>query len=251
MPESINPHPERSEAALPSDPFRDPALVNPDAAVVTVWSDIGCPWASLALHTLRSRADERDVDLVIDHRAFPLELFNKRPTPKGIIDVEVTAIAGLVPSMGWRPWSGPESEYVVSTLPAMAAVQAAKLASVGGLRASAALDAALRDAFYTSSRCITVHSEILDAASACGAVNLDALGQALERGLGYDEVFSQWATARAFPVQGSPHLFVTDRYAEHNPGVNYHWTGRPGLGFPRFNRYDATWADVVLDLAAA
>jgi len=221
-------------------------LTNEDPSIVTVWSDIGCPWASLALHTLRSRAKEREVDLLIDHRAFPLELFNSRPTPKAIIDVEVTAIAGLVPSMGWRLWSGREAEYVVSTLPPMAAVQAAKSPLVGGLRASSELDGALRHAFYVDGRCITVYSEILDVASTCESVDVDRLRVALESGAGYAEVFNHWHAAGSASVQGSPHLFVRDRYAEHNPGVNYHWTGPPGRGFPRFERYDTAWVDELL-----
>lgn len=232
-----------------ADPFHDRAVVSPEPYVVTIWSDIGCPWATLALHTLRSRAEERDVDILIDHRAFPLELFNERPTPKEIIDVEVTAIAGLVPSLGWRPWSRPASEYVVSTLPAMAAVQAAKAPEVGGLRASEELDSALRQAFYTQSRCISVQAQILRAAAACPAVSVPELQAAVERGAGYSEVFAQWRTARELPVQGSPHVFVRDAYAEHNPGVEYHWTAKPGEGFPRLERYDSHWADVVIDVA--
>lgn len=234
-----------------SDPFQDPVLVNPDKGVVTVWSDIGCPWGTLALHTLRSRAGERDLNLLIDHRAFPLELFNKRPTPKGIIDVEVTAIAGLMPSTGWLPWTAPESAYAVSTLPGMAAVQAAKALSVGGLRASDELDHALRQAFYVRGRCISVYSEILEAAATCPTLYVPALETAIEAGKGHAEVFAHWRTASALPVQGSPHIFVGDQYAEHNPGVDYHWTARPGEGFPRFDRYDASWADAVLELVGA
>ncbi|CAL9557623.1 hypothetical protein [Streptomyces sp. enrichment culture] len=54
----------------------------PEPRPVTVWSDLGCPWATLALHTLRTAARAREQDLLIDHRAFPLELFNHQPTPK-------------------------------------------------------------------------------------------------------------------------------------------------------------------------
>jgi predicted DsbA family dithiol-disulfide isomerase len=230
------------------DPFEDPALVSQEPGVLTVWSDIGCPWATLALHTVHRRARERDVDLVVDHRAFPLELFNRRPTPKPIIDVEITAIAGLVPELGWWSWSGPEAQYAVTMLPALAAVQAAKEPAVGGLRASDELDAALRRAFYEDGRCISIHAEILSVAEKCPAVFVPALEKALERGAGVAAVFDQWHIAGDLPVQGSPHLFLGERYAEHNPGVTYHWTAPPGEGFPRFERYDVSWADGVLDL---
>ncbi|WP_222432384.1 DsbA family oxidoreductase [Leekyejoonella antrihumi] len=222
--------------------------MSPDRGVVTVWSDIGCPWASLGLHTLLSRARERDVDVLVDHRAFPLELFNKRATPKGIIDVEVTAIAGLVPALHWRQWIGSEAEYVVSTLPAMGAVQAAKDLGVGGLRASNELDSSLRRAFYERGRCISVHAEILKAASMCPSINLPALEHALEQGQGHATVFSDWHIADSPLVKGSPHFFLGDRYEAHNPGVDYHWTAPPGEGFVRFDHYDPTWADTLLDL---
>lgn len=234
-----------------TDPFRDPELVNQEPGVLTVWSDIGCPWATLALHTLRQRSLERDVDLLVDHRAFPLELFNRRSTPKPIIDVEITAIAGLIPSLGWRSWSAPEWSYPVSTIPAMAAVQAAKDPAVGGLRASGELDAALRAAYYEGGRCISIHAEILSAAERCPSVFLPALESALERGQGTADVFGHWRVARDLPVQGSPHLFVGDRYSEHNPGVQYHWTAPPGEGFPRFESHTVDWADTVLDTCLA
>ena len=119
---------------------------------------------------------------------------------------------------------------------------------VGGLRASNELDDALRRAFYERGRCISVHAEILSAAGTCPSVYLPALEAALEQGSGHAAVFAQWHTARGLPVQGSPQFFVGDRYAEHNPGVDYHWTAPPGEGFARIERYDSKWADEVLDL---
>ncbi|GAB3196135.1 dithiol-disulfide isomerase [Nocardioides hungaricus] len=45
-------------------------LVNGAGNVITVWSDIGCPWATLALHTLRNQIRTTRVDVLIDHRTF-------------------------------------------------------------------------------------------------------------------------------------------------------------------------------------
>jgi predicted DsbA family dithiol-disulfide isomerase len=226
-------------------------LCNPDRDTVTVWSDIGCPWATLALHTLhtlRARAAHRDRPIRIDHRAFPLELFNARPTPKLIVDVEVVAIAGHRPELGWRPWTGPESAYPVTTLPALEAVQACKDPAVGGLRASDELDAALRAAFYVDSRCISVHSVILDVARQCPHVDDQQLAAALARGAGRSEVYAQWEVARRPQVQGSPHLFAAGGPAVHNPGADYHWTASPPEGFPRLDHYRTEWADDLLDV---
>ncbi|MER6527317.1 DsbA family protein [Streptomyces sp. NPDC001508] len=216
--------------------------------VITVWSDIGCPWATLALHTLHAAAHRRGREISIDHRAFPLELFNRQPTPKDILDSEIVMIAAHRPELGWRLWSGRESHYPVTTLPALEAVQAAKAPEVGGLRAGDELDTALRRAFYADSRCISLHSVILDIAEQCEHLDVDALADALAAGRGRAEVFQQWRTAQGPQIQGSPHLFAPGGYAAHNPGASYAWTGKPGQGgFPRLDHYDPSWADGLLD----
>ncbi|GDY32755.1 DsbA family oxidoreductase [Gandjariella thermophila] len=222
-------------------------LRNPASDTVTVWSDIGCPWATLALHTLRARAAERGRRLLVDHRAFPLELFNNAPTPKLILDAEIVTIAGARPEVGWRLWSAPESTYPVTTLPAMEAVQAAKDPDIGGLPGSDELDAALRAAFYAEGRCISIHPVILEIAEGCAHVDHAALARALAAGRGRAEVYRQWETAKGPAVQGSPHLFTAHGYAAHNPGATYHWTGRFPTGLPRLDEYDPAWADTVLD----
>jgi predicted DsbA family dithiol-disulfide isomerase len=222
----------------------------PDAADgrgLTVWSDIGCPWATLALHTLHAAADRRGVRLLIDHRAFPLELFNRQPTPKYIIDAEIVAIAAQHTQLGWRLWSAPESTYPVTTVPALVAVQAAKDPAVGGLVASDELDTALRHAFYAESRCISIEPVILEIAETCPNVDAEALADALARGRGRAEVHEQWQVARGREIQGSPHFFAPG-FVAHNPGATYHWTGDPAEGgFPHLQAYDPQWTEQLLD----
>jgi predicted DsbA family dithiol-disulfide isomerase len=223
-------------------------IVSPDAHTITVWSDIGCPWATLALHTLRAAIKHEGVDILIDHRAFPLELLNERSTPKPIIDAEVVAIAGLVEGLEWRTWQEPEWAYAVTTLPAMEAVQAAKAEAAGGLRASDELDAALRRALYTEHRCISILPTVLDIASDCVHVNVEVLAALLESGEARSALYEQSALARTDAVRCSPHVFAASGFAEANPGVVYRWTGGAERGFPRLESYDPSWAH---DLAAA
>lgn len=229
----------------------DAELVNTDPNTVTVWSDIGCPWGTLALHTLRAAARSRGQELFIDHRAFPLELFNRMPTPKGILDAEMVVIGGQRTELGWRTWSAAAHTFPVTTLPALEAVQAAKDPAVGGVPASDQLDEALRAAFYVDSRCISVHSVLLDVAAACPLVDETALAALLENGAGRAAVYRQWRVAERPEVRGSPHLFTVDGYAEHNPGAVHHWTDTPpefgGRGFPVLEKYTASWADELLD----
>ena len=228
-------------------------IVNQDPAIVTVWSDVACPWAMLALHTLHAVAGEIGRDLVIDHRAFPLELFNRGPSPKTLVDAEIVVIGGRVPELGLQLWNAADFTYPVTTLPALEAVQAAKSPAIGGLRASDQLDTALRAAYFAESRCISVHAVILEVAEQCDLVDSDALAEAMSQGRGRAEVYGQWHTAQGPVVNGSPHLFAAG-YATHNPGVTYHWTARPPIGFPWPGRhgypvleaYDRSWAAELL-----
>ncbi|CAM5686644.1 DsbA family oxidoreductase [Streptomyces aurantiogriseus] len=219
--------------------------------VLTVWSDIGCPWASLALHTLREEARRSGTELLIDHRAFPLELFNSQPTPKRIVDAETVVIAAARPELGWRLWSAPESTYPSTTLPALEAVQAAKDPAIGGLAASDELDAALRRAFYADSRCIAVYAEIFAVAKECAHVDSAALEEAVACGAGRAAVFDQWRTARGGRIQGSPHLFAPDGWEAHNPGVEFRWTADPADGgLPQVLRWHPDWAADLLSRLA-
>ena len=227
----------------------DSLVANPDSRAITVWSDIGCPWATLALTQLRRQITDHGADLQIDHRAFPLEFFNKRPTPKPVTDSEIVAIAGLVDGLGWRPWAKPEWTFVSTTIPAMEAVQAAKHQSVGGLRASDQLDAALRRAFYHDHTCISVIPLILEVAGECAALDVDRLTWGLRAGEGRWRLYDQWEVAQTPAINCSPHVFLADGRSYINPGARYSWKGGAERGFPRLEQYSADWArDLVVSL---
>lgn len=216
----------------------------PPPATVRIYSDLGCPWASLALHHLRRARVEEGVALTVEHRAFPLELFNARPTPKWILDPEVAAITELEPALGWSAWSGPESGYPVTMLPAMEAVQAAKHPDAGGPGASDALDAALRHAFYAEHRCVSVHSEIVAVARDCPEVDEQWLDRALRTGRFRAELFTQWEQSQSPEVRGSPHLFLADGSSLHNPGITFGWP--KGAARPEITSYEPEiWNELV------
>jgi predicted DsbA family dithiol-disulfide isomerase len=228
----------------------DNEIADADPRIVTVWSDIGCPWATLALHTLHAAAAARGREVLVNHRAFPLELFNRMPTPKLIVDAEVVVIGGRHPELGWRPWQAPESTYPVTTLPALEAVQAAKDPSVGGPRASDELDTALRAAFFADHACISIPSVLLDVAADCEHVDAAALADAVARGAGRAEVYRDWRIAQGPAINGSPHVVTAAGFTRHNPGAVYHWSARPPIGFPVYESYSDSWAGELLDLLA-
>lgn len=183
---------------------------------------MGCPWATLAAWRWHEACGRAGVDVPLDHRAFPLELLNERPTPKLTLDAEVPVVGALAPSFGFRVWSAPAHEWPVTTLPALAAVQSAKSQS---LALSTALDLALRRALFAESRCISMRHVVLDVAAAVDGLDVDRL----DLPAGERAVLEHLEVARTEEVQGSPHLFVHGD-GVHNPGIELHWEGEPGEG---------------------
>jgi predicted DsbA family dithiol-disulfide isomerase len=215
---------------------------------VVVYSDIGCPWAHVAvarLHEARERLGLAD-EVRFDHRAFPLEVANARATPWHVLNAEVPVTAAAEPRAGWQVWQAPPWEWPVSTLLALEAVQAAKEQS---LRASEDLDLALRRAFFAESRCITLRSVVLDVARKCDAVDADALEGALDDGRFRKIVMHQWRAAGDGEPDGSPHVFLPDGTAVLNPGIEMHWQGEHGAGVPVIDTDEPAVYDELLKRA--
>jgi predicted DsbA family dithiol-disulfide isomerase len=142
---------------------------------------------------------------------------------------------------------GRADEYPVTTLLALEAVQAAKLQS---LQASELLDMQLRAAFFVSSRCISMRSWIERVAESCPLLDVTALLKALDEGLARRDVMEQWHVAENDAVKGSPHLFLPDGTDAHNPGIEMHWEGEHGAGFPVITKDDPSVFDELLRRAA-
>ncbi|MGZ8512084.1 MAG: DsbA family oxidoreductase [Candidatus Limnocylindria bacterium] len=217
---------------------------------IAIWSDPTCPWSHVAVWRLwdarrRLGLEER---VRFDHRAFPLELFNNEPTPYPMIAAQAGACASLAPRAGWQTWQAPLSEWPVTTLLPLEAVQAAKEQS---LAASEELDRALRVAFFAESRCISLRHVILAVASSCDGLDVAALADALDSGRARRAILDDWRTAGRGVVRGSPHLFMADGTDAHNPGVTFHWEADEGVGFPVIDADDPTVHDALLRRSAA
>ena len=206
-------------------------MIRTDPGTIVIYADLGCPWAHLAVHRLHeARAQAGLTDRVLfDVRPFPLELFNEQPTPKPILDAETVTVGTVDPSAGWQLWQGAPHEYPVTTLPAMEAVEAAK---EQGLKASEQLDRSLRHAFFGESCCISLRHVIREVAEGCSEVNADKLLDALDEGRARPVLMEHARVAATDQVKGSPHVFLPDGTDEHNPGIEMHWEGDHGKGFP-------------------
>jgi predicted DsbA family dithiol-disulfide isomerase len=228
---------------------RDDRLpVTPDTIVV--YSDLNCSFAHVAVHRLHETRRRLGLDgtLWFDHRAFPLELFNRRVNERPGVDSEVSVVGALEPEAGWRLWQGPDWTFPVTMLPALEAVQAAK---AQGWHASEQLDRALRRAFWAEDRCISMRHVILDVATETDAVDVDALAAELDTGRFRARVHEHFAQARDGRVNCSPHVFLHDGTAMANPGVERHWiNGRFGVGFPVIDSDDPSVYELLLRRAA-
>lgn len=234
---------------MPSTPAPAPGLEVAPRTIV-VYSDIGCPWAHVAVWRLHDA--RRRLGLVervhFDHRVFPLELFNAQPTPRDELEPELPACAALAPRAGWQPWSAPEWSWPVTMLPAMEAVQAAK---AQGLAASEALDIGLRRAFWGESRCVSLRHVILEVASACDDLDLGALAADIDSGTARGAIFAQWEVAKTDAVSGSPHLFLHDGTNMENPGLEVDWREEQGAWIPTVTRDDPAIYETLVRRAAA
>jgi predicted DsbA family dithiol-disulfide isomerase len=211
---------------------------------IAFYGDIACPWATIAVVRLVEARRKAGLEgaLVVDHRAFPLEIVNERPTPFRTLRAEHDVAVEHEPSFGWRPWSAPESTWPVTTLLALEAVEAAKEQSAA---ASEQLDLALRRALFVESRCISLRHVILDVAAGCGAVDADALREALDDGRARRDLLDGWFAA-ADDLQGSPHLFFADGFDVANPGIELHWEGEGDAKHPVVDADDpAVYDDLV------
>ena len=217
----------------------------PPAGTIVVWSDLTCPWAHVAVARLHRVRDELGLTEAVrlDHRAYPLELLNERSTPKLTLDAEVPVAGALEPGAGWQMWQRRDWEYPGTVLLAMEAVQAANEQS---LRAGEALDRALRVAMFGQSRSIALRSVILEVAAECDDVDPDTLAKGLDDGRCRQALMDQAGQAAGGEVQGSPHLFLPDGTDVHNPGVELHWAGEKGRGFPVVDSDDpSVYGDIL------
>lgn len=216
---------------------------------IVVFADIGCPWAHVAVHRLHEARGKMGLDdrVLFDVHAFALEIVNGQPTPKKILDAEIPVTGALAPDAGWQMWQRPEHEYPVTTLPALEAVHAAK---EQGLKAAEQLDRALRRGFFGASRNVSMRHEILEVAATVPGLDVEALAAALDDGRARAALADDRALGESDEVDGSPHVFLPNGVSVHNPGIEMHWEGKHGEGFPVVDKDDPGIYERLLAAAA-
>ena len=241
--------PESSIATAPSPPA---------PGTVRLWSDLLCPFAHVLLHTWReARAtDPALASIQIEHRSFPLELFNGPHVRRGT-DTEAVGLGQAAPGAGFRVWAAGDDQYPNTVLLAAEAVLAA---SAQSRPAGEALDAALRRAFWSQSRSIAHRAVILDLAAEVSAdaaarpadngLDVSELARALDEGRFRAALHRDFAIASGPAIPGSPTVQLPDGTIAFNPGVDVRWEGPWAEGFPIVERFDAAEQVALLVRAA-
>jgi len=181
--------------------------------MITVWSDIHCPWAYVALLRLHRMRDHLGADrLIFDLRAFPRELDGAHDTSALTAQREVVALAQLEPTafsaLGGESW--PTSN--------LAAFEAQKWGFSLGQEIGESFDLALRRAVFLHGHNLGVRAELLSVANTEG-LTADQLAAALDDGRFRKAVVADFHDAQAQGISGSPWFVLPDGTAHHNPGI--------------------------------
>lgn len=209
----------------PVSDVADGAVHVTDFAIV-VYSDVGCPWANVAVQRLSRTLLDMGLDreISIDHRAFSLELINDQPLPSDVLNAEIPTLRELEPAAPWPDGVGPW-RFTTSTLVALEAVQAAK---EQGVEASVRLDKAFRRAMFADLAQLETSQQVIEIARNVDGIDVDALEDALRAGRGRSDVRRHTAESKSDLVTGSPTLILPDGSAHPNPGISMHWEDKPG-----------------------
>ncbi|MFJ9089754.1 DsbA family protein [Streptomyces sp. NPDC102384] len=240
MTENLDSEPTLQDESRLADPRTGTA-----AGTLTVFSDIWCSFAHVAMHRLHSTREQLGLAdrIRIDHRAFPLELFNDGPSPRLGTDSEVGGMARIEPAAGWQMWRAPDWKFPSTSLFALEAVQVAK---EQGQIASEDLDLAIRQAFWAHSRPIGARSEIIAIARETPGVDEELIAQGLDDGRARRLVTLDFECARRHQVRCSPHVFLSNGSDWSNPGIEATWHGSYGTGFPEVTHDDpGTWETIL------
>lgn len=197
-----------------------------DTTVVTIWSDLHCPWATVAIQRLRAARDRHGLPVVFDQRPWPLEWVNEQGTPRHIVEPESHVLADHEPELfsAYRARTWPST-----FLPAFELVAAARRAL--GLRAAEDVDHAVRLRFFRDGVDVSLRHELQRAAEDSGN-DAEAIMRTWEHEPVRADVVADWELSKQLPIQGSPQIFWPDGSTDHNPGMTAHEWVR---GLPRLD----------------
>ncbi len=166
--------------------------------VIEVYADVWCPFAHVGLRRVAERRSLRKrQDVLLDVRAWPLELVNGKP-----LDPQDTAlhVRELQSQVAPDLFSGFDPEHFPQTsLPALACAHAAYRK---GTETGEAMSFALRNAFFEEGLDISRADVLSEIARSLDVCSFDAADQ--------QAVVSDWNEGVGRGVKGSPHFYCGD-----------------------------------------
>lgn len=181
-------------------------------AVITVWSDMLCPWGYVTGLNLRRARDQLNAESVsFDFRSWPLDITH-RPTTANRRRAEIVALAQHETS-AFTLYEGPIP--VSSVL----ASEAQKWGYSYGQEIGEHFDIAIRRAFFLHSRNLGIQDELVAVAETEG-LDGSALAAALDSGRFRPDIAADIQEGKEVPVGGSPTVLLPDGMILSNPGFD-------------------------------
>jgi hypothetical protein len=182
----------------------------------------------VAVHRLRKARAKHHLDVVFDMRAWPLELVNRRGTPRHVVEPETAVLANHEPEL-FSKFDGPS--WPSTFLPAFELVAATR--RLLGLRAAEDVDYHVRLRFFRDSADVSQRHELYQAVVDAD-LNADAVLDVWDNQPVRADVLADFARSKGLPIKGSPQIFWPDGSATHNPGIAMEMV----RGLPRVLRDD-------------
>jgi predicted DsbA family dithiol-disulfide isomerase len=183
--------------------------------MITIWSDIHCPWAYVAVLRLHRMRDHLGADnVVFDLRSYAIELDGGDPGSPETAQREVVALAQLEPTA----FSAlPQAAWPVTSLPAL---EAQKWGFALGQETGEAFDLALRRAVFLHGHNLSRRRDLLAVAETEGLMARQ-LEAALDDGRYRRAVVADFRDAQSQGIDTTPRFVLPDGTSHHNPGITY------------------------------
>jgi predicted DsbA family dithiol-disulfide isomerase len=166
-------------------------------SVLEVFADVACPFTHVGLRRIVDRRRAFGADVVLQVRAWPLELVNGQPLGVALVAEEVRELREQVAPDLFAGFDA--AQFPPSSLPAMTLAAAAYRQD---LTRGEHVSLALRDALFEQGRDIAAPDVLADIAAAHGLDAPDVVDR--------DAIVADWEDGRRRGVQGSPYFFTGD-----------------------------------------
>jgi predicted DsbA family dithiol-disulfide isomerase len=204
----------------------------------------------MAVYRLRSLWSDYEGRVQFSWKALSLEIHNRQPTPKNIVDVEIDLMLQQEPQLPIGPWKAPDWQYPATILPAFEGLDCAMLQGDGQ---AWEFNWRVRKAFFDEGRCISMRHVLVDLAAESG-LDVDRFSGDWDSGGSRSKVLADSRRGwEELQVPGSPTFVLPGGRRIHNPGA-FRVTWGANHEVKRVDQPERAWREVYrefLDETAA